>query len=424
VEVGGLLAGLALGLLLGAAGTALWLRSRAGTLDRDLALSRERLAQAQAVIEEQKGFLAASRKEMEDAFHSLAASALRGNTEQFLQLAQQKWEATRDQSTQDLDARKQAIESLLAPLKESLGRLDARTGDLEKARESAYRLLEDHLEHLHETTRRLEEKTTKLATALRSGSRVSGRWGEIALRNVAELAGMSEHCDFAEQETVADGRRPDMMVRLPGNRFIAVDSKTPLTAYLESLEAKSEPERLAALDRHVAAVRNHVRSLAGREYAETIDGGVDLVVLFLPGDPFLAAAFVREPELQVEALRSKVLLATPTTLVALLRTVAIYWQQQSLAENAERIAATARELYERAAIFGEHLGGLGANLRRAVESYNNAVASFESRLLPSGRKLEEFRLADHSKRRLDPPELIDETPREPNEQLTVDFDRS
>jgi DNA recombination protein RmuC len=214
-----------------------------------------------------------------------------------------------------------------------------------------------------------------------------------------------------------------MIVRLPGERRIAVDAKVPLSGYLEAHEASTEEAREAALDRHVAALRLHVRTLAGRDYAEGLGGGTDFVVLFLPGDPFLAAAFSRDPELQVDALRSRVLVATPTTLVALLRTVAIYWQQQSMAENAALIADTARELYERAALFGEHLGRVGKGLRDAVDNYNSAVASFDSRFVPMGRKLEELKITKQARRVLESPGVVEQAPRSPSgEQLGVEFD--
>jgi DNA recombination protein RmuC len=348
---------------------------------------------------------------MEDAFQALAASALRGSREEFLKIADR-----------DLEERRKGIESLLAPLRETLGRLEARTGEIEKAREGAYRGLEEQLRGLREATAALQEKTTTLASALK-GSQVRGRWGEIALRNVVELAGMTEHVDFTEQEAVGDGKIPDMVVRLPGGRFIAVDSKVPYSAYVEATEATTEEVRERALDRHVAALREHIRTLAARDYASAVEGEVDLVVLFLPADSFLAAAFAREPELQNQALRARVLLATPTTLLALLRTVAIYWQQKALAENAERIAEVARDLYERAALFGEHLAKVGRGLSSAVRAFNQAAGSFEGRLLPIGRRLEELKVSEASKRVLEAPPPVEEAPRElaapPPEELTA-----
>ncbi len=202
-----------------------------------------------------------------------------------------------------------------------------------------------------------------------------------------------------------------MTVRLPGQRQIAVDAKAPLTDFLAAAEATDETLRKAALDRHVKALRGHIKTLAGRDYAETLNSDLDLVVMFLPGEQFLSAAFAQDPDLQVDALRSKVLIATPTTLVALLRTVAIYWQQRSLAENAEAIAAIARDLYQRAAKFSDDLERLGKGLGVALKAYNDAVGSFDRRLLPMGRRLEELKVSEQTKRDLVAPQPIDEEPR-------------
>ena len=336
-------------------------RARTRTLEAEKRALTEQL-------DAQRRFVDESRSQLEATFKALASDALDGSTKRFLELAEQRWKTTREEAASDLEKRRQAIETLLAPLKETLKNLDQKTGEIEKARRGAYDALKQDLAHLHETTRTLQDRTTTLASALR-GSQVRGRWGEIALRNIAELAGMSEHCDFTEQTTVGDGKRPDMVVKLPEGRLIAVDSKVPLAGYLKSIEATDEAARQAGLKEHVQAVRQHIRTLAGRDYAADLEGDVDLVVLFLPGDPFLAAAFSEDPDLQVEALRSKVLLATPTTLVALLRTVAIYHQQRALADNAREIADTARDLYERAAKFGEDLAktGKGHGTRWAIQ---------------------------------------------------------
>jgi DNA recombination protein RmuC len=385
-------------------------RARAD-LDKRLAVAEERVIQARQLIDEQKAFIERSRAEMENAFKALASDALQGSTDRFLDLAEQRWTTTREQAAADLESRRLAIETLLAPLRETLGRLEARTGEIERTREGAYASLSTQVQRLAEQAAALQERTTTLATALR-GSQVRGRWGEVALRNIAELSGMAEHCDFEEQATAGDRKRPDMTVRLPGGRFIAVDSKAPLAAYLEVTEAADEATREAALNRHVTALRAHVRALAARDYAGSLGGGVDLVVMFLPGDPFLAAAFARDPDLQIEALRARVLIATPTTLVALLRTVAIYWQQRAMAENAEEIARAARELYERAAKFGHELADVGSGLRRAIEAYNRAVGSFEGRLIPMGRRLEDMKVTEQVRRDLETPGLIDQVPRE------------
>ena len=389
-------------------------------LDRELVRTQERVEQANRLMEEQKAFLEKSRKELEDSFQALAARALQGNTDRFLELAEQRWTTTREQAKHDLETRQKGIETLLEPLKETLGKLETRTTEIEKARQGAYEGLTEHLRWLRDATTGLRDETTGLTRALR-GSQARGRWGEIALRNVVELAGMTEHCDFTEQEGTVDGTRPDLTVKLPGERVIAVDAKVPMTAYLDAVDASDPKARSSALTEHVRAVRAHVRALASRDYAESLGTEVDLVVLFLPGDPFLAAAFGEDPELQVEALRSKVLLATPTTLVALLRTVAIYWQQRAIAENAQHIADTAKELYERAAIFGEHLDRAGKGLSTAVEAYNAAVGSFRSRFLPMGQKLMDLKAVDRPKRKLEVPRELEDVPRDVPDQVSLDL---
>jgi DNA recombination protein RmuC len=376
-----------------------------------LAVARREVDRSELEIQGQREFLEHSKKELENSFKALATAVLEGNTRQFLGLAEERFNRSRTEARGDLEKRKQAIEALIDPLKEMLEKLENRTGEIERARVDAYAKINEQVHQLMEQTLRLEQKTTSLNVALR-GSQVRGRWGEIALRNIAELSGMTEHCDFSEQETLPDARRPDMVVKLPGRRLIAVDAKAPLIAYLAALEETSESKRNEALDRHVSDLRGHIRALAGRNYAEGLNGKVDLVVMFLPGDPYLAAAFARAPDLQTEALRAKILIATPTTLIALLRTVAIYWQQRSVAENAEQIAAVARKLYERAAVFADHLEKMGKGLRGAVDAYNQAVSSFERRLVPMGRQLEDMKVTEHTTRQLELPEGVEEMPRE------------
>ncbi|MCU0305724.1 MAG: DNA recombination protein RmuC [Thermoanaerobaculales bacterium] len=379
-------------------------------LERKTAAAEVEVRTAREQFEAQKAFVEASRKQLEDAFKALASDALEGSSRRFLELAEQRWQTTREEAAGELEKRKQAIETLLEPLKQSLKSLDDKTGAIEKERRGAYDALKEHLSLLHSATSSLQDKTTTLASALR-GTQVRGRWGEIALRNIAELAGMSEHCDFVEQTTVGDGKRPDMVVRLPEGRLIAIDSKVPLAGYLKAVEAVDENAREAGLREHVQAVRAHIRALAARDYAAELAGDVDLVVLFLPGDPFLAAAFGQDPDLQVEALRSRVLVATPTTLVALLRTVAIYHQQRVLADNAREIAETARELYDRAAKFGDDLARAGRGLKTAVDAYNAAVGSFERRFLPMGQRLEDLKVTEQARRSLTAPDPVAEAPR-------------
>jgi DNA recombination protein RmuC len=389
------------------------LREVRGDKDRanqELVASRERVEYAERVIAEQKEFVQTSRRELEGSFQALAAAALKGNTEDFLKIAEDKWRSARELGSQDLDERRRAIESMLVPLQDTLGKLESRTGEIEKAREGAYREVKTKLEGLLTATATLQEKTTSLTSALK-GSQAQGRWGEVVLENVVELAGMSQHVDFVQQEHVGDRKRPDLVVRLPGERFIAVDSKVSINAYVDAMQATTDEARDEALDRHLTAIRTHIRTLAARDYAQSVAGDVDLVVLFLPGDQFLSAAFARDPELQVDALRSRVLVATPTTLVALLRTVAIYWQQKAMAENAVKIAEVSRQLYDRAALFGERLANVGKGLGAAVDAFNSAAGSFERRLVPLGKRLEELAVTEQSKRSLAAPDAIDETPR-------------
>jgi DNA recombination protein RmuC len=379
-------------------------------LERKVAASEVEVRTTREQLEVQKVFIESSRKQLEDTFKALASDALAGSSQQFLKLAEQRWQTTREEAAGELEKRKAAIETLLTPLKQTLKNLDEKTGAMEKERRGAYDALKEHLTQLQGATSSLQDKTTTLASALR-GTQVRGRWGEIALRNIAELAGMSEHCDFIEQATVGDGKRPDMVVKLPEGRLIAIDSKVPLAGYLKAVEAVDDAAREAGLREHVLAVRAHIRALAARDYAAELEGDVDLVVLFLPGDPFLAAAFGKDPDLQVEALRSRVLVATPTTLVALLRTVAIYHQQRSLAENAREIADTARELYDRAAKIGVDLGRAGRGLKTAVDAFNAAVGSYERRFLPMGQKLADLKVTEQSRRELAAPERVAATPR-------------
>jgi DNA recombination protein RmuC len=381
---------------------------------QDLAVARSELETRDGELASQLEFVEATKRDIENTFKALASNALEGNTRQFLELAEERLARTRSDAENDLEKRKQAIQSMLDPLKDALTKFETRTGEIETARVNAYAQIDVQVRALAEQTVRLQEKTTSLDTALR-GNQVRGRWGELALRNIVELAGMTEHCDFFEQQTIEGGGRPDMLVRLPGGRFIAVDAKAPLQSYLEAMEATSEKERAAALARHVSDLRGHIRQLASREYAAGLEGSLDLVVLFLPGDPYLSAAYGRDPDLQTDALASRILITTPTTLVALLRTVGIYWRERSLAENAEEIAKGARDLYERVARFGQHLEKMGRGLASAVEAYNRAVASFEHRLVPLGNRLKDLRVSGRGKRQLTAPRAVDTALRLPFE---------
>jgi DNA recombination protein RmuC len=360
---------------------------------------------------ERGALLDIASKHVEDAVGNLARKALSENSEQFLRQAKEQFAAL-DQKTQgELEKRKVEIEGLLKPLSENLGKLETSAKLMEEKRDKAYGSLEQHLQKLTTTTESLQKSSSSLATALRGSSQARGRWGEIALKNVAELAGMTDHCDFDLQQVVGE-LRPDMVVRLPGGGQIPVDAKVPLTAFLDATEGDKTPEqRTLLLQQHATALRAHVQALAKKDYSAALGGRIDYTILFVPADPILAAAFEHDPDLQSDAMRDKILVATPVTLVALLRTVAIYWRQETIENKATEVAEAARELYDRVALFAEFLGGVGRGLESALGAYNKAVGSFQSRVLPSGQKLDKLQVADQSRRKLELIQEIEATPK-------------
>ena len=388
------------------------LRERMKTEGEMRVAAETKLQEAQASLEEQKNLVGEAKKNLSDAFQALSAEALKSNNQAFIALARSTFETIQAQAKGDLDTRQQAIDALVAPLKETLSRYEAQILEMEKARQNAYGTLEEQLRSLAATNQLLQEKTSTLAIALRGGSQARGRWGEMTLRNVAELAGMSEHCDFTEQETFASesGRlRPDMIVRLPGNRRIAVDAKVPLQAFLDASAATKEEDRKEALEKHAQSVRVYMNQLAARSYWEQLEPAPEFVVLFLPGESFFSAALEQDRTLIEDGMQKRVVLATPTTLIALLRAVAYGWRQEQIAENARLISELGKELYDRLRPFLTHFQGIGSALAREVDSYNKAVGSLEGRVLPSARKLKELGAATGDD--LPVIEPVDETPR-------------
>lgn len=362
-----------------------------------------------AVARKEAELLRTAEARLKETFQAVGAEALRANNQQFLELAKHSFEGLLERTHGENEQRQKAIQGLLDPVRQTLDKLENRTGEIEKARVEAYSRIDEQIRLLAEQAAGIQQRAQSLEGALR-GSQTRGRWGEVALRNVVELAGMSEHVDFREQETTAEGGRPDMIINLPHDRRIAVDAKAPLTAYMEACETTDPLARKEAMKRHARAVRDHIQTLARRDYAAGIEGDIDLVVLFLPGEPIFAAAFEHAPQLQEDALRARVLIATPTTLVALLRTVAIYWQQQALAENARKIADEGQELYKRLATFAGHLDGVGTGLESAMRRYNLAVGSLERSVLPSARRLKELRATTADD--IDSPKLAETSRRE------------
>ncbi|GAC1318621.1 MAG: hypothetical protein NVSMB12_17520 [Acidimicrobiales bacterium] len=341
-----------------------------------------------------------------EAFASASREALDRNARSFLELAGTRLAQQQAEAKGDLDQRRQAVEHLVAPLQEALTRVEAEISGIEKAREAAYVGLTAQVRGLTETHERLRTETANLAGALKS-SQTRGRWGEVQLRRVVELAGMVQHCDFVEQATLERAgkvRRPDIVIQLPGGRRLAVDAKVPLAAYLEAHETADEDRRAMLLRDHGRQLRAHVNSLSDKAYWEQFPAAPDFVVLFLPGEPFLAAAFEHEPGLFEYAHGRRVLLATPTTLIALLQSVAVGWRQEAMADNARAVCAAGQELYKRLATMGEHVGAVGKALDKAVEAYNKQVGSLESRVLVSARTLAALEMGDGEMPAIEPVE--------------------
>lgn len=369
------------------------------------------LAGERRITEEKLRSMEESREKLSESFSALSSQALKNNNESFLQLAKSSLEQFHTQAQGDLEKKEKAVEHLIKPIKEALEKTEEQMRRIEHERKESYGALTKHLESMSVTQQLLHDKTSNLVQALRRPE-VRGQWGELTLKRLAELAGMVEHCDFYEQENVntEEGRlRPDMIVRMPGGREIVVDVKTPLDAYLNAIECNDESSKQLELVRHARQVRERVKELATKSYWQQFKNSPDFVVLFIPGDQFLSAALDVDRKLLEDALSQKVILSTPTSLVALLRAVAYGWRQEALTDNAETIRVVGEELYSRLTTFAEHLGKLGKSLDGSVGHFNKAVGSFDTRILPSARRFGELGIA--GKKELEPAQQIEKSPR-------------
>jgi len=354
-------------------------------------LETEAVAEAKR-LEEQQAMLALAQEKLADSFKALSSDALKANNEQFLVLAKKEFEVQQEAAKGDLELRREKIEEMIKPISESLKKVGEEVEKAERNRIESAAAFSQQIMTLSAAQVGLERETGKLANALTRPT-VRGRWGEIQLKRVVELSGMSAHCDFEEQvvQNVEGGlQRPDMIINLPEGRTIVIDSKAPMNAYLEAMEATDEAAREARMKAHSEAIRNHVRELSSRRYQDNLDRTVEFVILFIPGEAFFSAAVERDLELIEFGARNKVVLATPITLIALLKVVAQSWSQQGIEENARRISEISQELYDRVCVLANHLANVGKAIGKSVDEYNKAVGSFNNRVIPYHRNVKEL----------------------------------
>ena len=362
----------------------------ARTQDQNSALRAQLAAEQRGAREREESFKTAT-SELAEKFKALSRDALKDNNQEFLNLARATLEKFQANAKGDLEQRQQAIDQLVKPLKDSLEKVDGKIGEIEKARAGAYAELREQVRNLATSQLQLQAETGNLVKALRT-PHIRGRWGEIQLRRVVELAGMVQYCDFTEQATITneDGRlRPDVIVRLPGNRTIVVDAKVPFEAFYESVTTSDDVIRIERLKEHARLVRAHIVTLSRKSYWEAVQPTPEFVLLFLPGENFYSAALEQDPKLIEDGINQKVIIATPTTLIALLKAISYGWQQEQRAANADEVGKLGKELYDRLRTFLTHLSDIGKNLDRALESYNRGVGSLEARVLVTARKFKE-----------------------------------
>ena len=391
-----------IGGVVGGAIMRLWHKANSQGEDEALRIELAKLQSEKQALTDRLEWTEKAEEKLREAFDSLASNSLRHNADAFLKQAQTQMIGVLNEVRGDWNTQKSEMQNLMTPVQENLDKLDGHVRSLEEKREGAYQSLGQQLKELADAQQNLQNTTIKLSQALKSSS-VRGQWGEVQLRRVVELAGMEPHVAFEEQVT-GDSGRPDMVVHLPGSGSLPVDAKTPMTAYLEATDARDDEAYKKNMKAHASAVRSRVRELGQKAYWEQFEKAPEFVVMFVPVEASVSAAFAEEPNLLDDALKSKVLIATPVTLLALLKAVAYGWQQQAMSENARQIADEGKKLYQRVKPFFRHLNKLGKHIDQTVESYDQSIGSLDRMILPSVERLQKLEVGDGE---LDEPKTID-----------------